>query len=211
MTSQMKSFRVFLTVLGLTLAPSHLRADNFLGWLNKGAKILEEIQAKPPAPRFSQSDLFGRPFDLTQTRGKIVLLAFLDRNSTFEAIEWLERQTTWLLHEPNLSFVNVFYPGGHSFLIPRGEVVSKIRKEINRSEKNLLMGLADPEVEAYKKADIHWLVDWKRQISRLYPVEKGRVNLFLIDTEGAIFEVHRYDPENPSEGLRKQILHLLSR
>lgn len=206
MTSSLQSL-IVLTAL-LLASPSH--ASDFLAFLNQGAKALSQVEIRPPAPHFSQTDLFGNEFDLSQTRGKITLLTFLDRNSSAEAVAWLERQTTWLLHQPDISFVNVFYPGGHSFLIPRGEVVVKIREEIQKSEAALMKDLPPPDVQAYQDAEIHWLVDWKRQISRLYPVERGRVNLFLLDRQGSIVEVHRYEPERSDDGLRSRVFELLS-
>jgi hypothetical protein len=140
----------------------------------------------------------------------VVLLSFLDRRSADEAIAWLERQTTWLLHQEGISFVNVFHPGGVSFLIPRGEVVHRIRKSVQTAERDFASSLSSSDRRLLDNLDIRWVVDWKRRISGRFPVERGRVNVFLLDEAGRIREVHRYDPNSPRKGIRAGVKALLA-
>lgn len=202
--------RTLLTVLVLLVLSAPARAEDWLAALQEQVASLDSLVDAPEAAEISQVDLFGESFRLSSLRGRVVLLSFLDRQSADEAITWLERQTTWMLHQPEVSFVNVFHPGGISFMIPRGEVVHRIRKSVRNSERSFAAGLTPEEREQLEAADIHWVVDWKRRISARYPVERGRVNVFLLDRKGRIREVHRYDPASPRARLRAGVEALLA-
>lgn len=201
--------RLLPLVLGLCLVPL-VSAEDWIAALQRRVQAMDEIFQAPEAPEISQRDLFGRRFSLHGLEGRIVVLSFLDRDSVGEAIQWLERQTTWLLHQPDVTFVNVFHPGGISFMIPRGEVVHRIRKEVDQSHRRFERQLHPDDRVLLAKADIRWVVDWERSHAAKYPVEAGRVNLFLVDEQRRIREVLRYDPESPQAGIRKGVSRLLA-
>jgi hypothetical protein len=201
--------RLLPLVLGLCLASS-VTAEDWIAALQRRVQAMDEMFEAPVAPNIKQSDLFGRRFSLHGLQGRVVVLSFLDRDSVTEAIEWLERQTTWLLHQQDVSFINVFHPGGISFMIPRGEVVHRIRKEVNESHRRFEAQLHPEDRKLLKKADIRWVVDWERSHAAKYPVEAGRVNVFLVDEDKRIREVLRYDPEAPQAGIRKGVTRLLA-
>lgn len=192
----------------LARAPALAQGDIF-STLSKTLSTLDEVLDAPEAAPIRAVDLYGKRFDLKEKRGKIVLLTFLDRDSANEAIHWLERQTTWLLHQPGVSFVNVFYPGGMFFMIPRGEAVHRIRQEVGKTRQEMMASLPPDEQKRLEAADIRWVVDWKRGIASRYPVERGRANLFLLDELGRIREVLRYDPEDPRDHVRSGVIALL--
>lgn len=195
----------------LALAPS-LAAQglDWIGALQGRLDALDRMLSAPRAADIEQVDLYGRDFRLRDLRGRVVLLSFLDRDSVGEAVEWLERQTTWLLHQEGVSFVNVFYPGGVFFLIPRGEAVHRIRTEVAEARERMIQGLPEDEKALLAAADIRWLVDWKRRLSSRYPVERGRANVFLLDELGRIREVYRYDPGDPPDRIRGSVEALLA-
>lgn len=198
--------------LSMALCSTVLAAPAAAGWLDAvraGLRKVDGALEAPPAPDFRRRDLFGKRFSLSDTRGRVVLLSFLDRDSADEAVRWLERQTTWLLHQQDVTFVNVFHPGGIFFMIPRGEAVHRIRKQVRQTHEELAAQLPPEDRSRLEEADIRWVVDWKRRIASHYPVERGRVNLFLLDREGRIRDVRRYDPEKPPEALQASVSALL--
>lgn len=201
--------RLLPLVLGLCLVPM-AAAEDWIAALQRRVQAMDEMFQAPEAPQIAQTDLFGERFSLRELAGRVVVLSFLDRDSVGEAIEWLERQTTWLLHQPGVSFVNVFHPGGISFMIPRGEVVHRIRKEVDQAHRRFEDQLHPDDRALLARCDIRWVVDWDRAHAAKYPVEAGRVNLFLLDEEGRIREVLRYDPEAPQAGIRKGVTRLLA-
>lgn len=203
-------FRQLLTLLVMLASAGSLPAQDWLGALRSRVAAWDELFQAPEAPEIAQVDLFGQPFALSSLRGRVVLLSFLDRESVDEAVLWLERQTTWLLHQPRVSFVNVFHPGGISFLVPRGEVVHRIRKQVRASEAAMTADLPEADRARLAQADIRWVVDWTRKLAARYPVERGRANVFLLDEAGRIREVHRYDPEAPGDTVRRGVEALLA-
>lgn len=197
-----------LLILLLVLAtPS--RAQDWLRSLGTGVGDLARRLDAPKAAPIERPDLYGRPFRLAELSGRVVVLSFLDRDAVDEAVTWLERQTTWMLDQEGLAFVNVFHPGGISFLVPRGEAVARLRSQVDRVHRDLSAGLDPGERARLDRLDIRWIIDWDRRLARRYPVERGRVNLFLLDRDGRIQEVLRYDPEAPVDGLQKRVVALL--
>ena len=186
--------RLLPLILGLSLAPM-VTAEDWIAALQRRVKAMDEMFQAPEAPEIAQTDLYGKRFTLHGLEGRVVVLSFLDRESVAEAIQWLERQTTWLLHQQGVTFVNVFHPGGISFMIPRGEVVHRIRKEVDQSHRRFEAKLHPDDRALLDRADIRWVVDWDRSHAAKYPVEAGRVNLFLVDEQSRIREVLRYDPQ----------------
>ncbi len=199
-----------LVLLLLAGSPALAEGGDWLAALGRQVASLDRAARPPEAPDFGRVDLFGKPFRLSGLAGRTVVLSFLDRDSVPEAVRWLDRQTTWFLHQEGITFVNVFFPGGIFFLVPRGEAVARIRREVDETRAGMAEGLDPASRQRLETADIRWVVDWKREWSSLYPVERGRVNLFLLDRERRIREVWRYQDDEPPERLQEAVVRLLA-
>ncbi len=87
--------------------------------------------------------------------------------------------------------MNLIYPGGVFFLVPRGEAVVRIRKQIDDATKQIKTDLSPEDRQRFDKTEIHWFVDWRRKVMGRFGAFPGRVNFFVINHEGRVTEVIR--------------------
>lgn len=187
----MKRLAVICLLLLLVLRPARVAAaDGEERWAEVFAALDRALKA-PKAPPLRCSDLFGAPFDLSALEGKVVILASVDRKSQDEAFRWLQGQPVFHLGRKDLAYVNLVFPGGIFFLVPRGEAVVRIRKMIDEATAGVTADLSPDDRRRFDGTEIHWIVDWKRDAMGRFGAFPGRVNLFVIDHEGRIVEVIR--------------------
>ncbi len=149
------------------------------------------IFSYPVSPSLKLVDLYGKQMDIQDYRNKVVVLAFIDKKSQAETIKWVENLPSDYLGDKRLVFINVIFPGGISFVIPRAKVVKRLRKDIGNIRASLQTSLNTDEGERLEKTEIRWAADWKRQHSSRWGAIRHRVNLFLIDSTGHIRDTMR--------------------
>lgn len=143
------------------------------------------------APVFSCTDAYGKNFDLKALQGKIVILSVGDKKASLEESFWNSWDHVFEFSGETV-FVNVFFPGGISFSVPRGEVVAKIRKAISDRMKKLLSEVSQERRGFLKKLDIHWVIDWNRSISERFEAPRHEIIVFAIDRKGTIRDCYRH-------------------
>ena len=145
----------------------------------------------PAAAPLEMTDLYGQPLSLEDYRGRVVVVSFIDKKSQKEAIEWVESLPADYLGLPKLAFVNVIFPGGISFLVPRPKVVKRLRGDIENVRQSMRHSLSPAEREKLKKTTIRWAADWKRHHSTRWGVIRHRVNVFIVDSQGRLRDTLR--------------------
>ncbi|MDD5090247.1 MAG: hypothetical protein PHQ23_04955 [Candidatus Wallbacteria bacterium] len=136
-------------------------------------------------PLFSQTDAFGKRFELKGLIGRVLVISIGDKKSVVEESLWNSWENLQRFSSKTV-FVNVFYPGGVSFSVPRGEVVSRIRKSINQRTKEVIRTAPAARRDFLRALEIHWIIDWERKISARYAAPRHRVVVYLSDRKGRI-------------------------
>ncbi len=164
---------------------------NWLQWLSSECRRLERLFSYPAAPDFVTVDAFGKRFRLRETDGCTRIITFFDRRNREAVMRMVESLPEELLDKDGIVFVNVIHPGGISFLVPRGEVIARIRRRIRDCERTYLRRVDPATAEAYAKTMIIWIVDWKRRLARRYHSVSGLINVYLVDESGRIRNLYR--------------------
>jgi len=145
----------------------------------------------PAAPPLELTDLYGDHLTLADYRGRVVVVSFIDKQSRDEAIRWTESLPADYLGDPRLAFVNVVFPGGISFLVPRPKVVDRLRADIAAIRAGMRDSMPPDDRERLARTTIRWAVDWKRRHSAEWGVIRHNVNVYVVDAQGRLRDTHR--------------------
>jgi hypothetical protein len=136
-------------------------------------------------PVFEHTDAFGDKFNLGSCLGRLIIVTLGDRRSRVEDSFWNSWENLYQFPAETV-FVNVYFPGGLSPAVPRGEVVHRIRKSI-RERTSEVIEKAPPERKKFlQNLEIHWIIDWDRSICGSYNAPRHEIILFLVDRKGKI-------------------------
>ena len=161
----------------------------------------------PLAAPLAMTDLYGETLSLQDYRGRVVVVSFIDKKSQKEAIEWVESLPADYLGDSKLVFVNVIFPGGISFLVPRPKVVQRLRSDIESVRQSMRLSLPTGDRAKLEKTTIRWAADWKRHHSTRWGVIRHRVNVFIVDGQGRLRDTLR----GMSDSTTKRLSLLLPR
>jgi len=165
----------------------------------------------PPAPELKLQDLYGAPLSLNEYQGRVVVVTFIDKKSQTEAISWTERLPEDYLGDERVVFINVIFPGGISFLVPRVKVVERLRSEITSVRAQLRASMTPEQRTRLENSTIRWAADWKRRHSARWGVVRHRVNVFIVSPDGRLRETLRGMTPATAEILERNLDILLKR
>ncbi len=169
---------------------------------------MERVFEYQYAPQFELRDLHGLTVSPGTLAGKIAILAFVDQKSQAEAKAWLTDQSLDFLGDPGLVFVNVLYPGSLPFVVSRGKASEQIRTEIDRHVQLTREKFEPAKLERFDRTEIHWVVDWNRELQRDFNVTRGRLNMVVLDGKGRIREIIRKKTPRSTKRLEQLVLEL---
>ncbi|MDD2715154.1 MAG: hypothetical protein PHW04_04590 [Candidatus Wallbacteria bacterium] len=141
------------------------------------------IGAKVPV--FEHTDAFGNKFNFSSCLGRIIIVSLGDKRSRIEDSFWSSWENLYQLPGGTL-FVNVYFPGGLSPAVPRGEVVHRIRRSINERTAEVIATAPAERKKFLQDLEIHWVIDWDRDICGSYYAPRHEIILFLVDRKGKI-------------------------
>lgn len=197
-------------------SPSPGFAERAGAWLDAfaertGAELpsLDEVLTDPLAPPLSLPGLYGQPLDLAAYRGRVAVVSFVDRKSSADAMRWADELPGEWLGDPRLVFLNVVFPGGISFLVPRPAVVDRLRDEIAATMADYAAGLPPDLRRRFDATEIRWAADWKRRTSGDWGVVRHELNVFVVDGQGRLRERMHGATEATRELLRRTLTVLL--
>ena len=173
-----------LALAGPEVTTSPPQTNNWLG-------SFSSFFTYPKAAKLEMMDLYGKHLSLDDYKNKVVVVSFIDKKSRKEAIEWVESLPADYLGDNRLAFVNVIFPGGISFLVPRPKVVQRLRDDVKTVRDGMRQSLPPEERANLDKTTIRWAADWKRHHSHRWGVIRHRVNVFIIDSEGRLRDTLR--------------------
>lgn len=151
-------------------------------------------------PDVQLTSVHGDPMDFAAQRGKWLLLAFVDRDSREEAVDWFERFSEDLARTPGLVVFNLLFPGKVSFVVPRAIAIKKIRKEVDKIMERTRQALPEDLREPFDGLLLRWHVDWRRGLIRDFGAPSHRLSMLLADPTGKIVE---FAEETSEESLRR--------
>jgi cytochrome oxidase Cu insertion factor (SCO1/SenC/PrrC family) len=194
---------VFIVIIGLSLylLPENLNAGT------EGLFSFADLFTYPDAPNLDLQDLYGNQLSLTSYKGKIVIVSFLDKKSQEEATTWVESLPASYLGDSRIVFVNVVFPGGISFLVPRPKVVSRLRQDIEDLRESFRKSLSPKEQLEMESTEIRWAADWKRDWASRWGSIRHMVNVFIIDQDGKLRDTIR----GMNDGVQNRLNLVVSR
>jgi len=152
---------------------------------------------------FSQVDAFGNQFDINDYIGKKMVISIGDKKSDIKKSLWNDWKNLYKFSKDTV-FINIYFPGGISFTVPRGEVVHRIRKMINKRKSEILNSVSYEKRKFLNSLDIHWIIDWKRRISGRFHAPRHTIISFFIDKNGIIRDYYTYN-ENSLDNFFKTV------
>lgn len=128
----------------------------------------------------------GASMDPAASRGRWVLVAFADRRARDEALAWFRTHAAAMAATPNLRVLNFVFPGHVTFLAPRGAVIRKLRREIDREMAEVRAGVPEPLRAGFEALEMGWHIDFGRRVAARFSAPRHRLALLLVDPEGII-------------------------
>jgi len=150
---------------------------------------------------FSQVDAFGNHFDMDDYIGRNIVVSIGDKKSDLEHSLWNDWKNLFVF-SPDTIFINIYFPGGISFTVPRGEVVHRIRRSINNRKKEILNSVTKDKKNFLSSLDIHWIIDWKRKITRRFHAPRHNIISFFVDKDGIVRDYYMYNENSLSDFLK---------
>lgn len=160
-------------------------------WAGPFAPICEDLIGES-VPLLKRVDAFGNRFDMSGLIGKVLIISIGDKKANVKESLWYTWETLYLFPE-DVVFINIYYPGGISFTVPRGEVVHRIRKKINKCVEEILSKSPPDRREFLERLEIHWIIDWKRNISWKFKAPRHKIVTYLVDKKGIVRDYYLYD------------------
>lgn len=134
----------------------------------------------------SLSSLHGDLIALGGPADRATLVVTVDRDAKDEAVAWLETYAAELARLTRVRLVNLLFPGGVSFVVPRAVAAKQIKKDVDRIQARARAKLS-PELQAgWDALAIAWHVDWTRKLVGELGAPRHRLALYLVDPAGAV-------------------------
>ena len=139
----------------------------------------------PDSLSFSFRDLNGNEgrFPIL---GKQVVLSFLNKGSSNVLEKWFDSLPYEDLESEQMVFVNIIFPGGIFFMIPKKKARNSLRTKVNQEISNYLSDCTELERRLYGSLDIRWIPDFKRKVFAQFGLKSSHSHFLLFSEAGTI-------------------------
>lgn len=138
-----------------------------------------------PAPQMALNALDGRDMSAASARGHYLLITFSDAKSKDAGSSFFRAHAPRFAQVPGIVMHNVIVPGG-VLLAPRGVILSRIKSDAARLEREVRAGLKPDEQRRFDAAELRWHVDFDRRYTALFGAPAHRVTLALVAPDGVV-------------------------
>jgi|GEM_PF-1895506 hypothetical protein len=147
--------------------------------------ISSSFSQGPETLTFSYRDLNGREGKFP-IHGKQVLLSFLNKESSSVLEKWLGSLPLEELKRRQIVFLNILFPGGIFFMIPKKKARYSLGIKVNQEVANYLKFSSEVEREIYDSLDIRWVPDFDRKIFGQFGLNSKQSHFLLFNETGTI-------------------------
>ncbi|MDQ1355404.1 MAG: hypothetical protein QG657_5714 [Acidobacteriota bacterium] len=140
-----------------------------------------------PTLELVTKDIYNRPFDLNDYRGRIVVLYFTNKNYASQRSPKYSSQAAYYAFDKNLQFVLIFSPKG----IPkigrgtfRKKLTARIKQEEQKFKEHVEQEGKDPSGIIFSR----YLTDWGLSIHKLFTINSNeeKFSIAILDQDGIL-------------------------
>ncbi len=156
-------------------------------------------------PEIRVHSLFAREDLNLPVSGQKTIISFFSPSSLSRLEEWLEHLSLRSEEVRDLVFINVLWPGGTFFMIPRPKAMQRMEDEILESLAELRHD--EDQARLMRSMRMVWVADIERRIHRQLNLKAGPFQAMLLDENGRI--LGQYEGFSRTQALHLRA-HLLS-
>jgi hypothetical protein len=159
-------------------------------------------ESKSQFPPFEVGTLFHHQASFPE-QGRITIVSFFSPRSTDELFSWIEVLPLQLSSQLNIRFINILFPGGIFFMIPRKKAYERISEQVQEKIQTALEQMSNEERGIFEQLEIYWVADLDKNIFKSWGLDYNDSWFFLFDEKGKL--VRKYSGYSNLQSLDFQL------
>ena len=137
------------------------------------------------------------------------IVTFFNKHNSPLVKSWIDYLPLREAHNHQVGFVNIIFPGGLFFMIPRRQALKKIKKQVDQAMEGAISTLNPEDQSLVRDLNLHWIADFSRFHFKQLELDSKKMHVLLVDQKGQVLAKETGFHEASASKLREFLLKSL--